>query len=229
MKSLKYKILALNLIFMFCLAACGNKENATNEIKSNESTDIAPIVDSTKEVEESEVTTTSADNSEEIQKEEKNEPKEEFSLENIESFELTSTSINDGVWDSKITNTENGSNVSPQLSWEPVEGANCYIIYMIDTSATNWMHWKSGPVTETNLDEGWADEESYIGPYPPDGTHTYDIYVFAVKEAPETIEGSFDKGNPLWSKFIANLANVDDNSGNIIAYGYISGTYTTGD
>ena len=70
-------------------------------------------------------------------------------LNGKETFALSSGDLHDGVWDTVITNTVNGENVSPQLSWEPVDGAECYAIYMVDTSANCWIHWKSGGVTET--------------------------------------------------------------------------------
>lgn len=154
---------------------------------------------------------------------------EKFDLNTVDTFNLTADSISEGVWNSVITNTANGNNVSPQLSWEPVEDASGYLIYMVDTSAGNWMHWKSEIIEETNLDEGWASEESYIGPYPPGGTHIYDIYVFAIKDAPQEIEGEFDNGNYFWDKIISNLDCINGESGNILSYGYLSGSYTAGE
>lgn len=149
----------------------------------------------------------------------------------IPTFELTSESLKDGVWDTSITNTDNGSNQSPQLSWESVSDAQLYSIYMIDTSAGNWTHWVSQNVTETTLAQGWASEEEYIGPYPPSGTHDYEIYVFALKEQPsEEFYVDFDGGN---GAFFTNIMALDKNSssdsGNIISYGHIKGTYTCGD
>ena len=41
-----------------------------------------------------------------------------FSEDDVDAIEVTSTDLHDGVWDTVITNTNNGSNVSPQLSWE---------------------------------------------------------------------------------------------------------------
>lgn len=57
-------------------------------------------------------------------------------------------------------------NASPELSWEPVEGASTYVIYMIDMDTAYIIHWKSGDITETTLPEGWAPETDYIGPNP---------------------------------------------------------------
>ena len=149
----------------------------------------------------------------------------------IPTFELTSESLKDGVWDTSITDTENGSNQSPQLSWNSVSDAALYSIYMVDTSAGNWIHWISPNVTDTTLAQGWASEEEYVGPYPPSGTHDYEIYVFALKEQPsEEIYVNFNSGS---GAFFTNIMALDKNSnadsGNIISYGHIKGTYTYGD
>ena len=48
---------------------------------------------------------------------------------------VSSSNVADGVWDTKITNTTNGENLSPELSWSSVEGALGYEVYMIDTDS----------------------------------------------------------------------------------------------
>ena len=147
-----------------------------------------------------------------------------FDIDTLPSFEVTSADLHDGVWDSVITNTDNGSNVSPQLSWEPVEGADIYVIYMIDNSAGNWLHWKSVTESETDLPAGWAPESEYIGPYPPKGyTHDYEIFVLALKEQPEKIKGSFDDSNPKLFEYAKEMDG--ENEDNIISYGHLTGTY----
>lgn len=146
------------------------------------------------------------------------------------SMALSSNDLHDGVWDTVITDTDNGSNVSPQLSWEPVEGAQSYVIYMVDTTAMDWMHWKSANVTETVLPQGWASAEEYIGPYPPSGTHDYEIYVFALAQPVEKVKGSFNFSNLKFKDNALALDEAQDGSaGNILAYGHITGTYTHGD
>ena len=148
----------------------------------------------------------------------------------IPSFELSSLNLKDGVWDSVITNTDHGKNVSPQLSWDPVEGAGTYVIYMIDSSADNWVHWISSDVTEPNLSEGWATESEYIGPYPPDRTHTYEIYVIALKEPATEVKGTLNAADSRFKEKLLALDEVADGStGNMLAYGHLSGTYTAGD
>ena len=149
-------------------------------------------------------------------------------IDDYESFEVTSSSLHDGVWDNIISNTDKGSNKSPQLEWTAVDGAGLYVIIMDDPTAMDWMHWKSDHVTETSLDEGWASSSDYIGLYPPSGsTHTYEIYVVALKAPVERVKGAFNGQNPKFEENFQTLdTDADGNSGNIIAVGRISGTFT---
>ena len=134
----------------------------------------------------------------------------------------------DGKWDDVISKTDKGENHSPALSWEPVEGATTYIIYMVDTSMQYWIHWKSEGVTETNLPEGWAPESDYVGPYPPPGgTHTYEIYVVALKKPLERMKGGLNGQNMKFESFIDDAdVDADGNSGNIAACAHLSGEFT---
>ena len=145
--------------------------------------------------------------------------------ETLAEFEVTSEDLHNGIWDTVITKTKNGSNVSPQLSWEPVEGAQSYIIYMIDTTASNWMHWRSGNITETNLAQGSAGINEYVGPYPPSGEHTYEIFVYALEKPVENIPGKFDNVNGSLDYYLDQISETSK----ILAFGHISGTYTYGD
>jgi len=138
---------------------------------------------------------------------------------------ITSENLHDGVWDTVITNTKKGRNVSPELSWDEMDGTGEYTVYMLDPSAGNWMHWRAHGITKTHLDEG-ADVGEYIGPYPPSGTHTYIVYVFALKTAADSYPGSFDAGNKGIGDIIAGLDKAGGKSGNLIAQGSLSGTYT---
>ena len=151
---------------------------------------------------------------------------EELDFSVLKTFDLASSDLHEGVWDSVITNTSNGSNRSPQLSWAPVEGASDYVVYMIDTTATNWVHWRSVTGGVTDLPAGWAKEKEYVGPYPPEGTHDYVIYVFALKEPANKVRGALNSSSPEFFKLIKSL---DNDGGNILAYGTIKGTYTRGD
>ena len=144
----------------------------------------------------------------------------------LPAIALTSEDLHDGVWDTDITKTEKGSNRSPQLSWQPVEGAACYAVYMVDITVTNWLHWKSGNVAETTLPAGWAPETEYVGPYPPSGTHDYEIRVFALKEAVTEEKSKFDNSNYGFEKITAALDQGSSGSGNVLAYGTLTGSFT---
>ena len=150
-------------------------------------------------------------------------------LPEYETFELTSEDLNDGVWNDVISNTLAGENVSPQLTWEEVDGVGYYVIYMVDTTAYYWIHWKTDAVDETDLEQGWAQGSSYIGPYPPSGsTHTYDIYVVALRNPVDRVRGTVNTQNPNFAQFIRGLdTDADGNTGNIISYGYLSGEFTS--
>ena len=150
---------------------------------------------------------------------------ETYPLANVTKFDISSNNLHDGVWDSVITNTENGSNKSPQLSWEPVEGASSYVVYMVDTTANNWLHWRSENLTVTSLEQGSAPAEQYIGPYPPSGMHTYEIFVYALKEPSDKIPGALDCPTDNFETFEVYL----NEHGTELAYGQIAGTYTHGE
>ena len=153
-------------------------------------------------------------------------------LEGYEKFELTSTDLENGVW-ADIISGDRGNNVSPELSWEPVEGASEYVIYMVDMNTPDMiicgiLHWKAGGITVTELPEGWASSSDYIGPNPGAGvTHVYEIYVVALKGPVERLKGSVRSVALNFETFIQELdIDSEGNTGNILAYGKISGTYT---
>ena len=149
-------------------------------------------------------------------------------LDGYETFKVTSTSLSDGVWNDIISNTDIGENRSPQLSWEPVEGAKVYAIYMFDTNTNGYLHWRSGGITETSLPEGWASPLDYNGPHIGHGyTHNFDIYVIALKAPVERVRGTVNGQNKKLGEFIKELdTDTEGNTGNIISYGKISGLYT---
>ena len=219
MKRLSF--LAAMGICMLALTACSGQtksENETVTVKNNS--------------EEQSSTTEENVTVESVQEDKiETEPSTEmFNVSDVETIELTSKDLHDGVWDTVITNTNAGSNVSPQLSWEDVEGADSYVIYMVDNSANSWLHWISKGVKETELEQGWADTKEYKGPYPSDGTHEYEIYVIALKNPVSELYGTFDKGNMTFEKNKYNCDITDDGeSGNILAVGTLTGTYTAGE
>ena len=144
------------------------------------------------------------------------------------AFSVTSQSLHDGKWDEITANTVDGKNASPELSWEPVEGASTYVIYMIDMDTAYFIHWKSSDITETSLPEGWAPSSDYVGPYPPPGsTHRYTVYVFALKNPVERVKGGINSISPKVQEFMNALdTDADGNTGNIIAVGRVTGDYT---
>lgn len=149
-------------------------------------------------------------------------------ISNYDIFEVTSDNLHDGKWDDIISYTNKGENKSPQLSWEPVDGASSYAIYMVDTSMQYWIHWKASDVKETVLPLGHAKEMEYIGPYPPEtGTHTYEIYVIALKNSVERLKGGLNGQNQKFTTFIDALdTDAEGNTGNIVGAAHLVGTFT---
>ena len=157
-----------------------------------------------------------------------------FDWAGINQFSVTSENLQSGVWDDSIANTERGKNLSPQLSWEKAETAQAYVIYMIDPDGNNWIHLISGTLTKEEVAQGeitsihkGTSYTGYIGPYPPAGTHSYEVYVFALKQAKTSYAGEVNTVCGGIAE-IAQVLNVDDagKSGNIVAYGKLTGTYT---
>jgi len=146
-----------------------------------------------------------------------------------ETFELISEDLKGGVWEDVISYTNKGENVSPQLSWAPVDGAASYVIVMVDTSVNSWVHWKTDAATETELPRGWAPSSDYIGPYPPNGdTHVYEIYVVALRAPVERVKFVLNATNPKFETAITGLdTDSEGNEGNIIAFGHIAGKFTS--
>lgn len=150
-------------------------------------------------------------------------------LDGYATFEVTSPDVIDGVWVDDISNTKLGDNSSPELSWEPVEGAEEYVIYMVDRNSKGFLHWKSAGIKETNLPRGWAPKDlEYNGPHVGHGyTHMYDIYVIALKAPAAKIDGAVNCNNGRLAEFMESLnTDCDGNTGNIISYGVVSGTFT---
>ena len=157
------------------------------------------------------------------------------------TMEVTSKDLHDGKWSERITNTQNGENLSPQLSFTEVPGAQYYVIYMEDESANYWVHWYADDVHETELASGANQTEyegnpsfKYVGPYPPAGSgeHTYTIYVYAMKGKPDSdFDPEFDepwlRADYLYYDHLNVLSRGNiDTYGNVLAYGYISGVYS---
>ena len=220
------KRLIASVVCMALLTGCSTGANETAAQTQPEQT--AGTISEVTQMAAAEVTETQAQETEPAETTEAFVLGDDGFLPEYETFELTSDDLNDGVWDDVISNTLAGEDVSPQLSWEEVEGADSYVIYMVDTTAYFWIHWKNDAVTQTDLPQGWAEGASYVGPYPPSGsTHTYDIYVVALRSPVERVRGTVDTQNPNFAQFIRGLdTDADGSTGNIISYGYLSGEFT---
>ena len=228
---MKKPILLVCIMILALCTGCGSSgdvsESATESSSVTESsTDTAVTEEETSEettteeavTEDAVSTATEADSTQ----------KNNAFIDDYDSFEVTSTSLNNGVWNDVISNTDKGSNKSPQLQWDAVDGAGLYVIIMDDPDSWHFMHWKSDNVTETSLDEGWAPSSEYVGPYPPSGaTRTYEVYVVALKAPVERVKGAVGTSNPKFEEnFKALDTDAEGNSGNIIAVGRLPGTFT---
>lgn len=205
MKSKRIPALVLCGVLLLSMAGCGTKETVTVTAASEAPAETAATV--------AEVV---ADNTGDI------------FVSAYPAFTVTSQSLHDGKWDEVTANTVDGKNASPELSWEPVEGAATYVIYMIDMDTAYFIHWKSSDITVTSLHEGWAPSSDYVGPYPPPGsTHKYTVYVFALKNPVERVKGGVNSISPKVQEFMDALdTDAAGNTGNIIAVGRVSGDYT---
>ena len=143
------------------------------------------------------------------------------------AFTVTSESLDGTRWIDACG--FNGGNTSPQLSWEPVEGATVYVIYMVDIDTKyNVLHWESADVTDTNLPQGWASSQEYYGPLPDSGVkHQYNVYVFALKAPVEFVKSGVPSMAVKLQEYMDALdTDAEGNTGNIVAVGRIIGYYT---
>ena len=232
---LKKQVILLCIMILALCAGCGSSDDVSESATESGSVTESSTDTAVTEEETAEEAVTEEETSEEAATEEAaSEAAEAESASEINafiddypSFEVTSTSLKNGVWDDVISYTDRGSNKSPQLKWDEVDGAGLYVIIMDDPSARHFMHWKSDNVTETSLDEGWAPESEYVGPYPPSGaTHTYEVYVVALKAPVEGIKGGLGSNPNFEENFKALDIDAEGNSGNIIAVGRIAGTFS---
>lgn len=119
-----------------------------------------------------------------------------------------------------------GSNKSPQLSWNAVDGAAGYAVSMYDDDA-GWLHWFASGIKATSLSLGeYTDKEHYVGPYPPrsSGKHHYRIEVFALKQMPTEQIADVD-ADCNYNNLVKKLNQVGGKTDNILARGYIVGIY----
>ena len=131
--------------------------------------------------------------------------------------------------DDFITSGEYSDLLDKYLPSEDINDDYVYYEIMDDLEAWDLVHWVSDNVTDTSLDEGWAPESEYVvGPNPLCGsTHTYEVYVVALKAPVERVKVAPGISN---MKFEENFKALDidaqGNSGNIIAVGRLTGTFS---
>lgn len=124
------------------------------------------------------------------------------------------------------SNNPPGENKSPQVGWNAVDGAAGYVVCMYDDDA-GWMHWFVSDIKTTSLNLGaYTDKKHYVGPYPPRGSgkHHYRIEVFALKQLPTESLADVDT-SVNYDKLANKLNQVNGNNNNILARGYLIGTY----
>ena len=153
---------------------------------------------------------------------------ETVAFADLPTFDISSDNLEGGVWDPAIANLSSGENMSPELTWEPVDGASQYVVIMIDGG---WLHMDVF-TTETSLAAGSVGRgergAQYVGPYPPTGsTHTYTVFVFALKNDMGEVSLMFNNGANSVDIIYSNLdVDADGNTGNVIAYARLDGNYT---
>lgn len=145
----------------------------------------------------------------------------------LPKFDVYSDDLIDYMWDPKITNTNDGENLSPELRWDVVEGASKYVVVMIDGK---WLHMDV--VTDKfSLESGAIGKNGpgneYVGPYPPYGSlHTYSVFVFALKDDCEDYHMNFDTaGNDIDFIYLNLDKGKDGKKFNVLAYGRLDGHY----
>ena len=164
--------LLLTLTFLLAFSSCGKEQEETNTTTKENTTTIETTT------QEPEVTTDVIIT-----------PSQPVTI----SVTCNSTTSS-GKLLTKCSAASNGQNVVPGITWTKVDGANAYALYILDESASNWMHMKA-TTTATEIKEGSSIQGQYKGPYPPSGNHTYVIYVLALDKAPSSLPGTFDSTN----------------------------------
>lgn len=137
---------------------------------------------------------------------------------------LTSTDLKNGVWDASISGTSRGENKNPALSWDPVEGASEYVVYMVDTSTANLIQLRTSGIKKPFLEKGVLTSREYKGLTPTNGVHTYKVYVYAMKSDPGRLPGIMFMANLDFDSVEKKL----DNAGTILAKGKLTGTFAVG-
>ena len=199
------KIMTAILSASLLLTACGTQTNETTA---------APA--------ETTATTTAAETTTEATTAESSETEAQLPV----ISNITSEDIKDGKWVDSVACNSVGKNESPQLKWDAVEGAEGYVIYMLDTTVGNEIQWKT--TADTNeLPHGYDNKrEKYFGPH-PDGLNDYQVLIYAVKKMPEKVPGVIHTSQLFFEKFEEKIDDAGDGPGNIIAKGVLEASYET--
>ena len=192
--------LLLTLTFLLAFSSCGKEQEETNTTTKENTTTIETTT------QEPEVTTDVIIT-----------PSQPVTI----SVTCNSTTSS-GKLLTKCSAASNGQNVVPGITWTKVDGANAYALYILDESASNWMHMKA-TTTATEIKEGSSIQGQYKGPYPPSGNHTYVIYVLALDKAPSSLPGTFDSTNQSIDTLKTQI------SANILGQGQTTVMYANGD
>jgi Raf kinase inhibitor-like YbhB/YbcL family protein len=109
-------------------------------------------------------------------------------------FRLTSPAFDDGQEMAQKFGKK-AQNVSPPLAWEDApEGTKGFAIALVDRHpvADNYLHWLLDGIDpdRRSLEEGAAggpeglagvrELKPYVGPFPPSGTHDYELTIYAL-------------------------------------------------
>lgn len=233
------KKILIGLVFASCISLCACSQS--EQVKDKQAAEIENVtenvtdntVETAKDVEKETAEVT--ENVSEAADTTSNEKAEDEMFSGIPKINVSSPNVKDGVWETRITKTDKGENISPQINWDAVEGAINYAVFMLDLTAANWIHMDVY-TTDNFIDEGELKDtprgHQYVGPYPPSGTHTYTIYVLALKNDVNKVKFMFDSAsinNSIEKLVEGHDTDVDGNSGNVIAIGRLDGTYTFGD
>lgn len=151
----------------------------------------------------------------------------EFGMDKLQTFTVESESLgSDGAWAQETG--KNHGNVSPHLKWAPVEGATKYAIVMVDPDGSDWLHmYTVADITELKSGQYTNSTDQYVGPYPPQGTHNYEVYVFALRGDPYEVSERLDASGAKIDNIVSELnSGPEVEYGNVISYGKIVGTYS---
>ena len=127
----------------------------------------------------------------------------------------------DGSWDILCTQFEEGENLSPEVSWEAVEGATQYAVFMYCPSLANVMTMRVMGIEDLQIPLGYAEE--YRGMSHKTGTKRFELYVYALKAEPDTVPGEYGEINSYISAVERELDTSGGERGNILARGILKG------